>query len=195
MTTPVLPDDVWQQLDHDAGRMPRSLARRLLIAGLAVGVLVIAAVGGWRSGALMPNFSESHSGGSSWEISPPNRTFAITFWIRNNGLVDADIDSVGRSAPGLQLTRGVTEKRVAAGQSVEIRLEYQITDCDAVAAGRWPIPIRVKRFFGTQTAYVRAPEMIGPSAPDSYSYTGDVNPYAVEWQWLLAQQACGRIHP
>jgi hypothetical protein len=80
----------------------------------------------------------------------------------------------------------VTKDRIPAGESAEVQLSYVVTDCDAVQAGHWPVPVRVSH---GRTVYVEAPEMTGPDTPDEYSWSG-TNPYAMDWQVKLAGMAC-----
>jgi hypothetical protein len=185
----LLSEEIWQTLDRDAGRMPRRTFGLLMASAVIVGVLGAAGFIGWRSGVLWPNVvrSESHAG---WSIETERHAFEITFPVRNDGLVPVDILSVGRSGPGLTLTRAaVNESHLSAGATTEIALRYQVTDCGAVQAGPWPVPLQVSR---GRTAYVQAPEMT-LDAPGSYSYSGGRDPDAVEWQVKLAGQACGLI--
>jgi hypothetical protein len=185
----LLTDEVWQTLDRDAGRMSRRTFGTLLASAAIVGVLAAAGFVGWRSGLLWPNVvrPETHA---SWGIDVQTHTFDITFPVRNDGLVPVDITGVGRSGTGLTLTRSaINESHLGAGDTTEIALSYQVTDCAAVQSGSWPVPLHVSR---GRTAYVQAPEMT-LNAPGSYSYSGGRDPYAVEWQVKLAGIACGLI--
>jgi hypothetical protein len=80
------------------------------------------------------------------------------------------------------------------GERAEITVAYQVTGCDDVPTGDWPVPLRVERLLGTQTAWIHPHGTKSAEAPDSYTYAG-ADPYAVEWQVLLGAQACGRARP
>jgi hypothetical protein len=189
MTTP-LPDEVWAGLDRDAGRMTRRTFATLTAGAAIVGALAACGLIGWRSGVLWPNIvrPQTHAG---WSTDTDTRTFDITFPVRNDGLVPVDIASVGRSGAGLALTgSSITQTHLSAGDTAEVTLSYQVTDCDTVQTGSWPVPLQVSR---GRTAYVQAPEMTRPDAPSSYSYSNGRDPYTIEWQVKLAAVACGRM--
>jgi hypothetical protein len=192
MTTPVT-DDVWRALNPHAGRMPRRVTALCVAAACAALATVLVVVGGWRSGIIVPNLGQPFEGGWGVDVDTHEHTFAIVFPIRNNGLIPVEITGLGRDGHGLKLTGARTQTLLRAGESADIRLEYQVTDCAAVQAGDWPVPIRVKRSFGEQTAYVWPPEVTRPDAPSAYSYTGNRNPYAISWQELYGGKACGRF--
>lgn len=188
MTT-LLTDEVWQGLDRDAGRMSRRTFGTLMAGVVIVGVLAAAGLVGWHSGVLWPNLARPQTY-AGWEIFTDRQAFTILFPVRNDGLVPVDITGVGRSGKGLTLTRSaINQSHLAAGETTEVSLSYQVTDCGAVESGSWPVPLHVSR---GRTAYVQAPEMT-LNAPGSYSYSGGRDPYAVEWQVKLAGQACGLI--
>lgn len=189
MTIP-LPDEVWDRLDRDAGRMSRRTFATLIAGAVIVGLVGAGGLLGWRSGVLWPNIARepSHYG---WSTDTDRQTFEITFPVRNDGLVAVDVSAVGRSGPGLDLLNStITRGHLAAGDIAEVALVYRVTDCDAIAPGAWPVPLSVSR---GRTAYVKPPEMTRPDAPGSYGYSGNRNPYAMEWQVELAGVACGRF--
>lgn len=184
-----LADDVWARLDRNAGRMSRRGFRWFIGIPLVAGLLTLLGVFGWRSGVLWPNLGRD-LGGSSWGTNIAEHSFVLTFPVRNDGLVDVDVESFGRSGPGLRLAGTIiTRNPIPAGGSADLQLSYVVTDCDGVPAGHWPVPVRVSH---GRTAYVEAPEMVSPDAPDDYSWSG-VDPYAMDWQVKLAGMACGRM--
>jgi hypothetical protein len=73
---------------------------------------------------------------------------------------------------------------------MEAVLIYRVTDCAAVPAGVWPVPVTVKRFWGTATGYVLPPTSTSPNAPQGMREYRGRDPYAVEWQRAVADVSC-----
>ena len=110
----------------------------------------------------------------------------------NRGRRPIDVLGVGRSGPGLQLdaVRGTLPSTLHPGESLTVTLVYRVTDCTAVPADPWPVPVRVKRPWGRYTAYLELPAGTSPDAPDGMRNFVGRDPYAVEWQRALADLAC-----
>ena len=130
--------------------------------------------------------------GNSAETTVAPTSFQTIFEVRNRGLVPVTIVGVGRDGPGLKQTSlGMTlPLTVQPGANVTVAITYSITDCSDYIREPWPLPIRIDPPWGEQTVYVIPPALSNPDAPDSYSYSGDRDPYALEWQDSLAQMAC-----
>ncbi|MDQ1724785.1 MAG: hypothetical protein QOG52_1813 [Frankiaceae bacterium] len=189
--TELLPDHVWQQLDPLAGRLTpvaRRQARRWAIAALA---LLIAGVVAWQSGVLVPHVVRGNAGGNGWSANSQARQVTTTVEIRNDGWQSLRVTGVGRSGPGMTL-RSVNMAfpvEVQPSTSVQVTLSYDITDCAAVPRGRWPVPVRVQRPWGTFTSWVDLERGIPPVTPTPHGLFNS-GPYEQEWQALLAITAC-----
>jgi hypothetical protein len=174
----LLTDEVWARLDPHAGRLSRRQAWRLWLAVLACVVLLGAAVDGWRSGLVRPRFEPPSSQPSSADFNPQAREFTLHLPLMNRGVLTETILVVGRSGPGLvlQAPTDTFPLRLAPNTGRDVSLRYRVTDCDAVPAGDWPIPVRVSRPWGSVTTGLLGPSF-GGQAP---------------WQRKLADGACGR---
>lgn len=190
MTRTGISDDIWQQLDRDAGRMSRRTFRRLGIAAVAVLLLGGAVTAGWTSAVSPLATDERASDSAETSVAPPS--FQTTFEVRNRGLVPVTIVGVGRDGPGLKMSGpGMSlPLTVQPGANITVAITYSITDCSAYIRDPWPLPIRIDRPWGEQTVYVSPPALLDSGAPSSYSYSGDRDPYALEWQDGLAHMAC-----
>jgi hypothetical protein len=184
-------DEVWAELDPNAGRLSHQSFRRLVLGFLAL--LALVASGGlvWQSGLILPRVGWPFTAG--WGGSSGPGTFSHDLVLENQGWTPVTLTGVGRDGPGLKLDRVFTvfPLTLKPGQQVTINLTYRITDCAAVTRDAWPVPVRIDRWWGEQTAYVDLPTMTSDDAPGSYSYSGE-NPYAVQWQYAFADRAC---HP
>jgi len=185
-------DEVWQQLDPNAGRLPRRTTNRMRYLGV---VAVIAAVGigaVWRTGVFEPRLEHNRHAGRWASASPvPERTIERSVTVINRGWVPLTIVGAGRDGPGLELTgvQAAFPVTLGRGEEVEFAVAYRVTDCAAVPREPWPVPVRVRMWYGERTVEVELPTESGPDAPDAYQYTGP-DPYGVEWQWWLADLAC-----
>jgi hypothetical protein len=182
-------DEVWSKLDPYAGQLTPRTIRRVRIAVATVVALAVAAAGLWWSGLVVPRVSWP-TGNVGYGSSTAPGWMEHDLLIENNGLRPVDIVEVGRSGPGLRLTKveGQLPARLMPGSRLELRLVYAVTDCAAVPAEAWPVPVRVKRASGTYTAYVDLPTESHP--PNGYREFVGRDPDAVEWQRALADGSC-----
>ncbi|NUR69453.1 MAG: hypothetical protein HOU81_01395 [Hamadaea sp.] len=182
-----LPDEVWHTLDRDAGRLSRRTFR-LLVVGLAVLALAGATtVAGWQTFTAPLTFV----GNSSSETMPYPMRFSTTFEVRNDGRVPITIEGVGRGDESLSLLSAwASPETVPPGEMITMHLEYAVTDCRDYPHGSWPMPVRVKRPWGTQTLYVMPPSEPSPDAPSEYWFTGESDPYALQWQESFVRMVC-----
>ena len=187
----LLTDEVWAQLDPHAGRLSRRQARRMWAAVLACLVLAVSGLYLWRAGLVVPRVERDGLMGG-FEASVEGRGFSIGVPLMNNGQLTETVVGVGASGPGLTLLPSAdTFPRTLAPHTGELLiLRYAVTDCAAVPAGDWPVPVRVSRPWGTVTVHVA-----GPTLPPSYPATGSVpgplpGGAAEPWQRVLARQAC-----
>jgi hypothetical protein len=111
----------------------------------------------------------------------------------NDGWVSITVLGIGRDMPGMRLigVEGQFPSTLAPGQSASFAVNYRITDCEAVSADEWPVPVRVRRWWGEQTDYVDLPPQ-AMDVPDTVYYLGDGG-HEAQWQYNLASIACA--HP
>lgn len=177
----MISDGVWRRLDPYPGALAPGTVRRLRVA-VAVAVLAAVALGAaWHTGVVVPRFTASAN-----EIRTSDTGFEIPVTITNrNAWAEVSIDSVGRSGPGLELTRVANPppRSLAPGESVTVTLVFRVTDCAVVPVAPWPVPVRVARSWGIQTVHVDLPTW--PSDDPS-----DTDPEPVQWQRYFADRAC-----
>lgn len=186
-------DPVWTQLDPLAGRLSRRSIGRLRLSAVLVLLLVLGGVAVWMSGLIMPRLG--WPGSTGWGASASPSEITVELQVANRGWTAADIVGAGRSGPGLRLTAvtGAFPATLAPGHAMTIRLVYRVTDCAAVTASSWPVPVRVRRPWGTVTVYIQVPELDRPGiSSGAHSYTGP-DPYAVQWQRGLADESCSAL--
>ncbi|WP_424528213.1 hypothetical protein ACOZ38_01525 [Sphaerisporangium viridialbum] len=116
----------------------------------------------------------------------------------------------GRSGPGLQLvaaqmfrpgdlaestpednppTTGFP-KTIRPGKSFSLRLFYMVTDCRAVPAGLWPVPVRVRQWWGELAVDLRPEPQTADDHPSYYTTHNGRGAYSVEWQKYMADHVC-----
>jgi hypothetical protein len=177
-------DTVWAGLDRDAGRLGRRATARLWLAIAIAVVLLTAGLLVDRSGLIAPRLAQDdRAGGLLAEVTA--RAFHVRFTVRNDGQVPVRLVGFGRDGAGLTLTRtavlGATlPVTLHRGEQVQFDLWYAVTDCAAVPTGAWPLPVRVARFFGTQTVSVPLADEPSPGGA----------PATAPWQQAWAEQAC-----
>jgi len=183
-------DEVWQQLDPQAGRLQRRTAARLWwAAGVGTAIALVWALV-WQLGVAYPRLGWSNSGYGSGG-GPGWAEHEVV--VENQGWTPLTIVAVGRSGPGLELTevRGTFPVTLQPGDQTSFYVVYRVTDCTAVSNEPFPVPVRVERWWGEQTAYIEIPTYPSRDRPGSYSYSGQ-DPYAVQWQRGMADFGC---HP
>jgi hypothetical protein len=182
-------DLVWQQLDPLAGALPRRTVRRLRWGVLAAVLLAIVLGLVWRSGIVVPRVAWSELASYAYETHPGLVKHEVV--LTNRGWTTVTVTGAGRSGPGLELTgvSGPLPATLRPGGELRLFLTYRVTDCAAVSADPWPVPVQVSTWWGTYTAYVDLPTGTARNAPEARSYSGR-DPYAVEWQRNLADLSC-----
>jgi hypothetical protein len=178
-------DEVWDQLDPDAGRPSPRDRKRVRAAVAAATVLAVTVAGLWWIGALRPLVSVDDK---RFRTTGEPGTFALTVRLSNDARLTRHIRSVGRSGPGLQLISVEAPAELAGWTSEEMTLHYRVTDCASVPKGTWPIPVRVDHpwgLWGTSTAWVAGSlEMPDAAASD------DLDSWEIPWQQALSRAAC-----
>lgn len=146
--------NVYDQLDHTAGRLSARTIRLLRIAIALAMVVAAGVVVLLHSGLVTPRLGWPDSGGWGMESGPGRLSFTVP--VQNQGWVPVTIVGIGRSQPGLQLQpplRGLFPLTLQPGQSVELTLDYRVTDC-AQRGKLSPVAIDVDGFLGRQTGYI-----------------------------------------
>jgi hypothetical protein len=150
------PQPVDEMHGTPAGRAvpARRSTRRIVLLAILVCVLVASAGLVGRAGLVTPRLGwpeDGRSYGYAYERGTVSRDMKIV----NSGWAPVRVLSVGRSGPGIDLVEAVGAPiTLTPGGSAGFYLEFTITDCGAVPAGEWPVPIRVERPWGTSTVYV-----------------------------------------
>jgi hypothetical protein len=188
----LLSDEVWGQLDPDAGRLPRRTVLRLRwsLAG-AVALAVLAGLV-WQSGLTVPRLSWTPNGAYGFSASTVDRTIEFEVRIANRGWSTVEVLGLGRSGPGFELrsVRAQLPTTLRPGEDMDAVLSYQVTDCAAVPAGVWPVPVTVRRTWGTATGHVQPPTQVSQNAPTGQREYQGRDPFAVEWQRAVADMVC-----
>lgn len=190
-------DLVWQQLDPMAGALPPRTVKRLRW-GVAIAIALGIALGlVYYSGIVLPRVAWSQSDGYSYETNISTATdpgiVKHELVLTNRGWTTVTVTGAGRSTAGFELAgvSGTLPATLPPGGELRLFLSYRVTDCDAVTADPWPVPVQVSMWWGTYTAYIDLPTGTARSAPNMRTYSGR-DPYAVEWQRNLADLSC---HP
>jgi hypothetical protein len=171
-------NDVWRQLDPNSGRLTRRSAW-LVAAAFLVGLALLAGIGvAERAGLLEAQLAWSTS--ASWQTTAVDHVIVHSVNVENTGWIPVTVTGAGRDGPGLRLQRvdGAFPTTVPAGGTFTFTLTYEVIDCAAVRADTWPVPVRVQRWWGTQSVFI--------DLPDAPADNGMVMP----WQRALADQAC-----
>jgi hypothetical protein len=184
----LLSDETWQRLDRRAGRLSRR-DLRWFVLGSVVFAAVMATV---LAGLVIPRLSATGTAGYGYEHDTPSMHYE--FEIRNSGWAAVEVVGVGRDGPGLDLVSSSgAGTRIGGGEHASLGLRYDVTDCAAVPAEPWPVPVRIARPWGTYTAWIE----VEPQSPEDFdlpparastdrpSWEG-----TVEWQRNLADAVC-----
>jgi hypothetical protein len=177
-------DQVWDQLDPHAARLSGRDRHRVWAAVAVTTTNAVVVTTLWWIGAITPRMSAT--GGYLGTAPGPEPTFAFTLSLRNDTDVTANLRSVGRSGPGLRLIDVKAPSELAARTSALITLHYRVTDCSAVPTTSWPIPVRLDRLWGQDTAWVAGSLLL----PDAEADTDDPSLWNIPWQQEMAQMAC-----
>ena len=190
-----LADDVWARLDPRAGAVSRTVARRYKVSAVLIALLIAAFLSIWKSGFIWAQVGRTWAVGGQ-KADPVARTITTDVEIRNDGWRAVGVESVGSDGPGLKvLSLGhalsnaedwrVPPFYLKPGETATLSITYKITDCAAVPTGRFPITVRLRRFWGTQTVDLTMDRAFRSTGPGQASAIGP------EWQRDLADRACG----
>lgn len=151
----LLSDQTWRQLDPYAGRLSGRERGRVFLVVVLVLLLVAAVTAGARSGLLAPRVSDT--GSSMVGFDHDAGVMHYVFGIVNEGRFPVEVVSVGRAGPGLAPAEPpvwenweslVTGGWLGPGDIVQVGVAYEVTDCQAVPDGPWPVPVRMARPWG-----------------------------------------------
>lgn len=195
----LLSEATWRQLDPNAGRLSRRDLVRAAVAGAVVVVLLVAGYAMASSGLLVAHLGHGQASG----YGDGRDTGVIHYYVQvvNEGRFPIEIVDFGRSGPGLEQVPHppdpldiVSAARLEPGEEVLLGIAYRVTDCDAVPDEPWPVPVRIDRWWGTQTVWIE-PELprsrrtfqLPPDSVDNGAARWDED---VEWQRVLADAHC-----
>ncbi|WP_027344944.1 hypothetical protein [Hamadaea tsunoensis] len=186
MTATEISDDVWRQLDRNAGRMSRRGFLLFLTACLALPAVAYGGLVAWRTVAHPLVAADDFLSYSA--TAGQHKVFSLQVKVRNQGITALTVVSAGQDGPGLHLVAPVlaVEHHLAVGQELLLVLEYEVTDCSAVPAGTWPVPIVVDQPWGRRTVEVRPQTMPDPADTNGAFTAAD----EVQWQTAMAYQSC-----
>ncbi|WP_194918960.1 hypothetical protein [Catenulispora rubra] len=195
-------DEVWAELDPNAGTMSRAQRRRALAVASAAVAVLIAGFTIDRSGVVQAHVDYSADSSDSGAASPKTKFFTRQVAVQNNGWTTIHVTSVGKDGPGLHLVRpngpeglpkdldlqGSTAVPfdLHPGQIAIVEVAYQVTDCAAVSSDPFPVALRVDRPWGTQTVDISLPLMPAPGITNGLVPASDM----IGWQKEMADAVC-----
>ncbi|MEZ0113587.1 hypothetical protein ABH920_007620 [Catenulispora sp. EB89] len=195
-------DEVWAELDPNAGNMSRTQRRRALAAASAAVALLIAGFTIDRSGVVRAHVDYSADSANSGAASPKTKFFTRQVAVQNNGWTTVHVTGVGKDGPGLHLVQpggpeGLPKDLelqgntavpfdLRPGQIAIVEVAYQITDCAAVPSDSFPVTLRVDRPWGTQTVDISLPLTPAPGTPNGLVPESAM----VGWQKAMADDVC-----
>lgn len=165
-------DEVWEQLDPHAGTLTRNQRKRLGTVAVAAGLVLAAAFAIDRSGIVRAHVEYSADTSFEGAATVNPKIFTRQIAVKNTGWTTVRVLGIGSDGPGLRLlapaevdaqskTTGITQTRLPLalhpGQTVMMAVAYQVTDCNAVPAGSYPVPVRVDAPWETQTIDISLP--------------------------------------
>lgn len=209
--------DVWSRLDLHAGQLPSQVKRRMALAAVGLIAAMVAAGCLIYSGAVVPRISAIQYGWDGslriglrpWEPTPGPKKIYTTAILVNESWFPVTIVDIGGDMPGLRLdhlTRyGVGQRPdgvfavgqwplpdplvIEPGREYPIQIHYEVIDCMAVPTAPQLIPVNLARPWGRQTVHVQLPPL--RAADGGWRITTHADPHRIEWQRLLADDACG----
>lgn len=195
-TQELLPDPATEGQWQPRGR-PVRLAVLILVVSLAGSFAAV------HTGVVAADVSAQ---ASNWTEATPggDGTVVLGLVVQSHRAATVTIERVGESLPGLRL---VSVQRPdpflpdmaafepssldSGGTGLELQLTYEVTDCAAIPRDHRGVPFVARSAFGrTTTTRERLVLSAVASAPDSYTYEGDVDPFDEPWQVTLTRSAC-----
>jgi hypothetical protein len=166
MSDPLLTDEVWRQLDPDAGRLSPVERRRVTIAIGVVCTLAIAALLVRLSGVIVPNIAIGTTAFSGVDTGP--RTFFQTLNVHNGGWRAEEVVAVARPPRGMRITAvdGLPIS-IPADSEAHVTVHYVVDDCSAVTPGPVAVTLRLHRPWGTASATVTPGPWMHPVTDDA----------------------------
>jgi hypothetical protein len=206
--TPLVSDQVWHQLDPAGGSVQRRTVHRFRLAVVPTFLVLLVVGVTWASGGFVPWLHQTATGfafsaaldDANGRVGPRDPDQTMNLSVQNSGWRPVRVVEVGSDRTGFRMLRATIDDKpvsrrspyvVAPGETVEITLFLRFTDCQAVSAARWAVPIRIARPWGIQTVHVDHLPIAATSDRGGWTtvYRGD--PRAVEWQRWIADDVCG----
>jgi hypothetical protein len=150
-------DEVWRQLDPNAGRLSRTSVRRLWRAvGVALTAAALLALG-WQSGVVVPRLEMPREAGLEYGGGPDQ--LYVVFTVKNIGSTRVTVTGAGRSGDGLELTDVVAQfpTTLDPGEQMTLRLVYRLTACVTGPGTAWRVPVRVEWWWAERTVDLEPP--------------------------------------
>jgi len=165
MTGPLLTDEVWRQLDPDAGRLPPGERRRVAIAIGLVCILGIAALLVRLSGLVVPNIAVGTTVSSGADST--QHTFFQTLNVHNGGWRPEKVVGVANPQQRVRVTAvdGLPVS-IPVDSEAHVTVHYVVDDCSSVTPGWLPVTLRLHRPWGTASATVTPPPWMHPVTDD-----------------------------
>jgi hypothetical protein len=147
ITSSLLPDEVWAQLDPADARLSRVTRRALISTGIAL-VVIASLVALSRTSGLLGSPFAADTGSGGYE--PGARTFTETFTMQNSGWFAERIDAIRISTPGAVLTQSAGARTIIASREyANVSVTVRITDCSQFSPhSRIPVVLELHRFWG-----------------------------------------------
>ncbi|WP_433419539.1 hypothetical protein ACQP1V_05700 [Microtetraspora malaysiensis] len=164
---------------------------RWTILLVIVALVSAAAAASWYSGMVRARLQTVMLEGRSGSGDSDTRVMTIRFGIRNEAWTPVTIVGAGRSSSFMRLLRveGThTPITLGPGDTTDFEFVYKVTDCSAVSAQKWPIPVRVERPWGMQTVYVEPPRQRA-NISDDFAYVDENSTWAL-WHVARASYVC-----
>ena len=166
MSDPLLTDEVWRQLDPDAGRLSRGDRRKVAVAIGLVGCLGVAAVLVRLSGLIVPNIAIGMTASSG--VDSQQHTFFQTINVHNGGWRTETVVGVAGPPRGVRITAvdGLPVS-ISADSESHVTVHYVVDDCALAVPGPDPVTLRLRRPWGTASATVTPGPWLHPVTNDA----------------------------
>ena len=142
-------DVVWHQLDPRAGALSRRTVRRNWWTGVVLSVATVGLTVTWYLGLVVPRLEVNTYVGQILESG----WIRVDLTVTNTGVTPVTVVGASHDAgPSLRFLRagGDFPRTLGPGASMDVNLQYQVTDCAAVPEVAPPIVAHVHRWWGRQ---------------------------------------------
>jgi hypothetical protein len=183
-------------MSEDGGTRRGLSAARTRLIMLAGAVLAVVLIGGallWNSGMVVSRLDLRHPQVEGY-ANGDTHEFSVRVSVANNGWAPLDVLDIGRDGPGLDLVHvagAPLPYTLPPGESRDHELVYRVTDCAAVPATHWPIPVRLDRAWGEEVVYLDLPPVPARDVAEQGLDPGG-EPVLLEWQYARTSEVCRR---